>query len=124
MKNILAVSALALLVGGCAASTQTAAVETGYQPGALGVAAIERGDWSRAEELLNASTAAKASDPAWLINMGNVYQATGRHDLAIVMWQRALEAPQPHMLQLQDGSVASSADVARLALERYSLASR
>ena len=124
MRSALAISALALLLGACATNSQTATVETGYEPGALGVAAIERGDWSRAEELHKANATAQTKDPAWLINMGNVYQATGRHDLAIAMWQRALEMPRHHMVELQDGSVASTADVARRALDRYSLAAR
>ena len=53
------------------------AVESGYERGTLAVAAMERGDWARAEQLLT-DKRLNADDPARLINLGQVYWEQGR----------------------------------------------
>ena len=48
----------------------------------IALAAIERGDWATAERLLTDDRRIAADDPARLVNLGRVYMATGRQDLA------------------------------------------
>jgi len=113
---LLALSALPLAA--CAANQSAAVIESGYAPGALAVAAIDRGDWSRAEKLL-ATSSADENDPARLINLGKVYMETGRPGMALSAWRLALAADRHFMVETIDGRWVSTAELARQALARY-----
>ena len=110
--------ATAFLLSGCA-TAGPAYVEQGYQVGALGVAALNRGDFDKAEALLNEKRGVRASDPARLINLGTVYMETGRTADALAMWRQALAADGHHMVETADGRVASTEQLAREALARH-----
>jgi lipopolysaccharide biosynthesis regulator YciM len=93
-------------------------METGYAPGALAAAAIDRQDWSRAETLLRASSADE-NDPARLINLGKVYMETGRPGMAMSAWRLALASDRHFMVETIDGRWLSTAELARQAMARY-----
>lgn len=116
--------ALALVMGilalaGCASRGPGMLVEQGYQRGALGVAALERGDEATAEAQLNALKGVKADDPARLINLGKVYAETGRVDEAVRVWRLALASERPIEVVTAGGRVVSTSQLAREALARY-----
>jgi Flp pilus assembly protein TadD len=103
----------------CAMNRAAPLAETGsYQPGALAVAAIERRDWTRAEQLLNDTQRGSATDPARLINLGKVYWETGRQDQARALWRRAA-AMEPVDVETAGGRSISTALLAREALGTY-----
>ncbi len=110
--------ATALLLSGCA-TARPALVEQGYQVGALGAAALHRGDYAKAENLLGEKRGVRATDPARLINLGTVYMETGRAADALAMWRQALAADGHHMVETADGRVASTEQLAREALARH-----
>jgi tetratricopeptide (TPR) repeat protein len=107
-----------IVLAGCA-STPGPMVEADYPTGSLGLAAIERGDWSMAERLLTADRRVSKNDPARLINLGRVYMATGRSGEALAAWQQALAAPNPVEVETLDGRMAMTDEIAREALDRY-----
>ena len=113
------------LLSACA-SGPSPMVENGYPTGSLALAAIERGDWATAERLLTADDAVSAQDPARLINLGRVYMATGRSELALAAWRQALAAPNPAEVETLGGRMARTDQLAREALDHYqrTLASR
>jgi lipopolysaccharide biosynthesis regulator YciM len=113
---ILALAALPLAA--CTATQSAGVMESGYGPGALAAAAIDREDWVRAEKLLGASSAAE-SDPARLINLGKVYMETGRPGMALSAWRLALASDRHFMVETIDGRWISTADLARQALDRH-----
>lgn len=119
MRRALAI-ALGLLALPSIANAQ--AVESGYPRGSLAVAAIEQGDWARAEALLNAAPVSR-DDPAWLINMGQVYMRTGRQAEALTAWRAALQSTRHVEVETLNGRLVSTRDVARDALARYETAS-
>ena len=102
----------------CATMASAQSVETGYARGTLAVAAIERGDWARAEALLT-DTRLNADDPARLVNLGEVYWATGRQGAALSAWRRALASSNHFEVETLDGRTVSTADLAREALARH-----
>ena len=105
----------------CACATNRAAplAETGtYQPGALAVAAIERQDWTRAEQLLTDDQRGSAEDPARLINLGKVLWETGRQDQARALWRRAA-AMDPVEIETAGGRSVFTNVLAREALASY-----
>jgi lipopolysaccharide biosynthesis regulator YciM len=108
----------ALPLAACATSQSASVMESGYQPGALAAAAIDREDWSRAETLLKASSAGE-NDPARLINLGKVYMETGRPGMALSAWRLALASERHFMVETIDGRWISTADLARQALARH-----
>jgi Tfp pilus assembly protein PilF len=114
-----AVLATAFLLSACATAERPAYVEQGYQVGALGVAAMNRGDFNKAEDLLNEKRGVRSSDPARLINLGTVYMETGRTADALAAWRQALAAGKHHMVETADGRVASTEQLAREALARH-----
>ena len=57
MKTLAMLAFAIVSLAGCAANRSAPIAETGYAPGALAVAAIERGDWARAEQLLTETAA-------------------------------------------------------------------
>ena len=108
----------ALSLSACATASQNFAVEDGYPRGALAAAAIQRGDWGRAEQLLKADHGVRADDPARLINLGRVYMATGRSAEAIALWRQVINS-RPVNLQTADGRMAPTTELAREAIARY-----
>ncbi|HMG45901.1 MAG TPA: hypothetical protein VK614_00370 [Allosphingosinicella sp.] len=107
----------------CATIASAQAVETGYARGTLAVAAIERGDWARAEALLT-DPRLNADDPARLINLGQVYWATGRQGEALSAWRRALASANQFEIETLGGRTVSTAALAREALAAHDTALR
>lgn len=119
MKMHLLLAGAALSLTATAASAQS--VESGYPRGGLAVAAIEQGDWARAERLLRGSQVDR-EDPAFLLNLGQVYMHTGRTAEALAAWQAALESSRHAEVETLNGRLASTRDLARDALARYATA--
>lgn len=115
--GLLAFSALSL--SACAANRMAPIAETGYAPGALAVAAIERQDWARAEQLLLDASRGSAEDPARLINLGEVYWRTGREGEALSVWRRALASESQFEVETMGGRAVSTAQLAREALAAH-----
>lgn len=109
----------AIVLAGCAANGPGMLVEQGYQRGALGVAAIERGDQATAEAQLNELRGVRADDPARLINLGKVYAETGRVDEAVKAWRSALASGRQFEVVTAGGRVVMTDQLAREALARY-----
>ncbi|MDX3882964.1 hypothetical protein [Edaphosphingomonas haloaromaticamans] len=125
MMRGLGLMSLALIAIPATAHSQPAPrVETGYEVGALGLAAIDRGDWTAAERQLGAMRGVSADDPARLINLGRVYAATGRPELAAESWRQALRSRHHYEVTLGDGTVTTTDKVARAALAQVSFVSR
>jgi len=120
MKSLVVLAGLCLSASAMAAAPT---VETGFTPGTLAVAAIERGDWARAEALLNDSTLS-ADDPARLLNLGEVYWQTGRHGEALSAWRRALVSTRHFEVETLGGRTVTTADLAREALAAHDTAQR
>lgn len=119
MKMTAMFALVAISLAACATDRPAPLVEQGYKRGALAVAAIERGDWTRAEQQLMSVHGAALEDPARLINLGRVYQATGRPGAALSAWRLALASDQHFMVETRGGRVISTQDLAREALARY-----
>ena len=119
MKLPVTLALAALSLAGCAVNRAAPLAETGYAPGALAVAAIERGDWARAEALLTDASRGAADDPARLINLGKVYWETGRHEQARAAWRRALASNQAFEVDTMGGRTVSTLQLAREALEAH-----
>jgi len=117
-------SLLALAACSFAASPASAqAVESGYARGTLAVAAIDRGDWDRAEQLLT-DPRLDAGDPARLINLGQVYWAQGRQGEALSAWRRALASDRHFEVETLGGRAVSTAQLAREAIAAHDTALR
>ena len=119
MKTLCVLAALGLAATGTAASSQS--VEDGYPRGSLAVAAIERGDWIRAEQLLNGPLVDR-DDPARLINLGQVYLRTGRQAEALAAFRAALDSSRHVDVGTLSGRFVSTRQIAREALARYQTA--
>jgi hypothetical protein len=122
--KLLSLAALAAL--SCSASAMAAkapTIETGFSPGTLAVAAIERGDYARAEALLTDRRMA-AEDPARLLNLGEVYWRTGRQGEALSAWRRALASPNHYQVETMGGRAVTTADLAREALAAHETGTR
>lgn len=118
--TLLAFAALSA-VAATAASAQ--AVESGYARGTLAVAAIDRGDWARAEQLLT-DRRLHADDPARLINLGQVYWEQGRRGEALSAWRRALASNRHFEVETLSGRTVSTAQIAREVLAAHDTAVR
>lgn len=118
MKRALSI-ALGLVAFPAIANAQ--AVESGYARGSLAVAAIERGDWARAEALLDAAQISR-DDPAWLINRAQVYMRTGRTAQALAAWRAALQSTRHVEVETLSGRLVSTRELARDALARHEMA--
>jgi hypothetical protein len=116
MPAIFALAAVSL--SACATNQPAPLVERGYDRGALAVAAIERGDWATAERLLTQGRG-DPNDPARLINLGRVYIATDRPGEALTVWRLALASDRHFEVETREGTVISTADLARHALARH-----
>jgi len=113
--------AIALALAAVPSLAPAQAVESGYPRGSLAVAAIEQGDWARAETLLNAARVSR-EDPAWLINLGQVYMHTGRQAEALSLWRAALQSTRHVEVETLSGRLVSTRQIARDALARYETA--
>lgn len=122
MRTFLLVPLIGLALPAVAAERQAPRVETGFEVGALGLAAIDRGDWTTAERQLLEMRRVSPDDPARLINLGRVYAETGRLNQAIASFRKAMQS-RPYQVTLGDGTVSTTDQVARAALARYDLAS-
>jgi Flp pilus assembly protein TadD len=116
MRHIILGAALAVLP---VTALSAQAVEEGYPRGSLAVAAIERGDWARAEALLNDDHGISRNDPARLINLGEVYMRTGRTAEALAVWRAAVKSDRHEMVATMGNRWISTRDLAREALARY-----
>lgn len=119
MKNSALAALAATALSACAGNQPGMMVEQGYQRGALGVAAIDRGDWTAAETQLSELRGLRSDDPARLINLGKVYAETGRVGDAVTVWQLALASKRQFEVVTADGRIASTDQLAREALARY-----
>jgi len=119
MKTSFVLAAAALSLGACASNRTAPIAESGYTPGALAVAAIERQDWSRAEALLTDTGRGNAEDPARLINLGEVYWRTGRQSEALTVWRRALASGRTLQVETMGGRLVSTEQLAREALAAH-----
>lgn len=110
----------AIALSACASNQQPGMmVEQGYQRGALGVAAIDRGDWAAAETQLSELRGMRSDDPARLINLGKVYAETGRVGDAVTVWQLALASKRQCEVVTAEGRVVTTDQLAREALALY-----
>ena len=119
MKTLALLAFSALSLSACAANRMAPIAESGYAPGALAVAAIERRDWARAEQLLLDTSRGSAEDPARLINLGEVYGRTGRQGEALSVWRRALASDRQVEVETMGGRTVSTAQLAREALAAH-----
>ena len=109
----------AIALSACAGKQSGMMVEQGYQRGALGVAAIDRGDWAAAETQLSELRGIRSDDPARLINLGKVYAETGRVGDAVTVWRLALASKQQVEVITAEGRVVSTDQLVREALALY-----
>ena len=120
-----------LLIGLTAATVAFAApaaaqsAELNYPKGSLGYNALVRADYATAEAQLRADLGVNESDPARLINLGQVYAMTGRVIEARRMFRLALQVEDVELV-LSNDRVMGSHDAARAALRglKPTLASR
>jgi Tfp pilus assembly protein PilF len=117
MKKLVLLAAATAALCACT-STPGPMVEAGYPAGSLALAAIERGDWATAERLLTDDRRIAADDPARLVNLGRVYMATGRQELALDAWRRALASP-PVEVETLGGRLVMTDQLAREAIAFY-----
>jgi Flp pilus assembly protein TadD len=122
-KSALAALA-AIALSACAGKQPGLMVEQGYQRGALGVAAIDRGDWIAAEAQLSELRGLRSDDPARLINLGRVYAETGRVDDAMTVWRLALASERHFEVVTAQGRIVSTDRLAQEAIARYQPALR
>lgn len=122
-KSALAAS-VAFALSACAGEQPGLMVEQGYQRGALGLAAIDRGDWTAAEAQLSELRGIRPDDPARLINLGKVYVETGRVDDAVAVWRLALASKRQFEVVTAEGRVVRTDQLAHEALSRYQPALR
>lgn len=119
MRNSALAALAAIALSACAGNQPGMMVEQGYQRGALGVAAIDRGDWTAAETQLSELRGVRSDDPARLINLGKVYAESGRVEDAVAVWKLALASKRQFEVVTANGRVASTDQLAREALARY-----
>lgn len=112
---------LAVALAAVPAAVSAQVVEEGFPRGSLAVAAIDQGDWNRAEALLRTSSL-DTRDPARLINLGAVYMRTGRSGEAIAAWREALASNRHSEVETLGGRFISTRELAREALARYETA--
>ena len=123
MKSLKLIALGGLCLSASAMAAPAPVMETGYETGTLAVAAIERGDWARAEALLT-DRRLNADDPARLINLGEVYWQTGRQGEALSAWRRALASRDQFDVETIGDRVVSTEQLAREALAAHATAQR
>lgn len=92
--------------------------ELGYARGALGYEALMRADYSAAEQQIEARNGVTVNDPARLLNLANVYLRTGRIANARALFEAVRDHRRHFALEMANGAVMDSREVARIALER------
>ncbi|HEX8192532.1 MAG TPA: hypothetical protein VF552_06490 [Allosphingosinicella sp.] len=117
MKSMVSSAALAALLAlsACADAEHAPIAEQGAARGSLAVAALDRGDYDRAEAMLARSPLPEAH-PARLMNLATVYAQTNRPHLARETWQRVLRSERDSMVETADGRYVSARELARQAL--------
>ena len=120
--KVIIVAAAALAFSATAVSAEQRS-EVNAPAGSLGVAALDRGDYSTAESQIVGVQGANA-DPAKLINLGHVYLRTGRTAEAIAAWKAAAALPNQYEVITGTGEVKTTRQVAMTAIERYRTAAR
>jgi len=108
----------ALPLAACATQSERWVEGDGTPRGSLAVAAIDRGDYVRAERLLEKSVLGK-DDPALLINLGHVYMAQGRHAEAIKAWRAVLGMERQRKVETNAGRAVRTDQLARELLARH-----
>ena len=123
MKSLSSSTVLAacFALSACAGATEAPLAEAGYPVGSLAVAAIDRGDYARAEMMLEKRTPLAESHPARLMNLGTVYARTGRMELARATWQRVVSSDREAMVSTAEGRLVSTRQLAREALASASV---
>ncbi len=102
---------------GLASAAPDSLQEVGLPNGRLAAAALEAGDFAKAERRLTVVRPDAANDPARIINLGNAYAGMGRMADAHREYTNALYAPDS-MLVLANGQEESSRSIARRALHK------
>jgi Tfp pilus assembly protein PilF len=92
--------------------------EIGYARTALGYEALMRADYTSAEAQIEAQRRIAANDPARLLNLAHVHWRTGRVASARALYEQVRDHRRHFALELANGQVLDSRDVARLALDR------
>lgn len=110
--SLIALGALCISGTALAQSSDTITVRAADP---FAAAAIQSGDFARAETVLNAPRF-DVNDPVRLLNIGAVYWMTGRRDAAIASWRRALAARVQYDVQTAGGRLRSTDELAREAL--------
>jgi Tfp pilus assembly protein PilF len=113
----LAITLGASALGGTAMA-QTAQGEIGYARGSLGYDALRANDLRTAELQIESAQGIAADDPARLINLGYIHMRTGRIQSAQRLFETVRDHRRDVMLELANGEVVNSRDVARRALTR------
>lgn len=99
-------------------ANRTAEREIGYARTALGYEALMRADYTTAEAQIEAQRRVAANDPARLLNLAHVHWRTGRLASARALYQAVRDHRRHFALELANGQVLDSREVARLALDR------
>jgi Tfp pilus assembly protein PilF len=118
MKALTLAIALGASALGGAAMAQTARGEIGYARGSLGYDALRANDLRTAELQIESAQGIAADDPARLINLGYIHMRTGRIQSAQRLFETVRDHRRDVMLELANGEVVNSRDVARRALTR------
>ena len=118
MKALTLAIALGASALGGTAMAQTAQGEIGYARGSLGYDALRANDLRTAELQIESAQGIAADDPARLINLGYIHMRTGRIQSAQRLFETVRDHRRDVMLELANGEVVSSRDVARRALTR------
>ena len=109
--KIIGITAGLMLMGAPALAQDSG--EIGYAKGALGYDALEV-----ALQQLEAAEKVDATDPACLINLGQVYARMGRTGDAARMFMAAMQGDRHFDLLLANGEVVDSRDAADQALQK------
>ena len=115
-----ALLAAGFAMGLTACSTQSTQMSEvgGYAKNSLAYEALVTGDMKTAESQLTTSPAAAKADPAWQLNMAHVHAMKGETDTAIALYQAVMAQGRSFPVTLASGEVASTKEVAALALAR------
>ena len=121
MYKVLIVAALSFgIATGAAAGTTPSetAKPIADSPRSLGYNAIASGNLSAAEHMLGSDELLAANDPARLLNLGYIYMRTGRINDARRLYQLVRDSGDHFMVELADGRLMDSREVAEIALRR------
>lgn len=109
---------LAAALAAPAAASDRPEREIGYARTALGYEALMRADYTTAESQLEARRSISINDPARLLNLAHVHWRTGRVASARAMYESVRDHRRHFAVEMADGSVRDSREVARMALDR------